>query len=110
MENLGSIFISLEKYDDAISISQQVINIAQRLGSKEDLKFSYVNLKEAFEAKKDYKSANDVLNKLMSIKDSLRNIDNAKSIAELETKFKTKEKETELSEVKLIQKLKGKGE
>ena len=59
---------SLEKYDDAISISQQVINIAQRLGSKEDLKFSYVNLKEAFEAKKDYKSANDVLNKLMASK------------------------------------------
>lgn len=108
MENLGSIFISLEKYDDAISISQQVINIAQRLGSKEDLKFSYVNLKEAFEAKKDYKSANDVLNKLMTIKDSLRNIDNANQIAELETKFKTKEKETELSEVKLIQKLKEK--
>ena len=108
MENLGSIFISLEKYDDAISISQQVINIAQRLGSKEDLKFSYVNLKEAFEAKKDYKSANDVLNKLMAIKDSLRNIDNANQIAELETKFKTKEKETELSEVKLIQKLKEK--
>ncbi len=108
MENLGSIFIALEKYDDAIAISQQVINIAQRLGSKEDLKFSYINLKDAYEGKKDYPMANVILNKLMSIKDSLRNIDNANQIVELETKFKTKEKEIELNEIKLLQQLKEK--
>lgn len=108
MENLGSIFIALEKYDDAIAISQQVINIAQRLGSKEDLKFSYINLKDAYEGKKDYPMANVILNKLMSIKDSLRNIDNANQIMELETKFKTKEKEIELNEIKLLQQLKEK--
>lgn len=108
MENLGSIFIALEKYDDAISISQQVIEIAQRLGSKEDLKFSYVNLKDAYEGKKDFPMANIILNKLMAIKDSLRNIDNANQMLELETKFKTKEKEIELSEIKLVQQLKEK--
>lgn len=108
MENLGGIFISLNKYDDAIAISDRVVTIASRLGSKEDIKFAYINLKDAYEAKKDYKSANIILNKLMEIKDSLRNIENANQIAELETKFKTKEKETELSEVKLIQKLKDK--
>lgn len=105
MENLGGIFISLGKYDDAITISDRVITIATRLGSKEDLKFAYINLKDAFEAKKDYKSANFILNKLMEVKDSLRNIKNANQIAELETKFKTKEKETELSEIKLMQEL-----
>ncbi len=108
MENLGSIFISLKKYDDAISISERVITIASRLGAKEDIKFAYMNLKEAYEAKKDYPTANYILNKLMEIKDSLRNIDNAGQIAELETKFKTKEKEVELSEVKLKQQLKEK--
>lgn len=105
MENLGGIFISLNKYDDAIAISDRVVTIASRLGSKEDIKFAYINLKEAYEAKKDYKSANIILNKLMEIKDSLRNIENANQIAELETKFKTKEKETELSEIKLMQEL-----
>jgi len=105
MENLGGIFISLNKYDDAIAISDRVVTIASRLGSKEDIKFAYINLKDAYEAKKDYKSANIILNKLMEIKDSLRNIENANQIAELETKFKTKEKETELSEIKLMQEL-----
>ncbi len=108
MENLGSIFIALEKYDDAITISQRVITIAQRLGSKEDLKFSYVNLKDAYEGKKDFVMANTILNKLMAIKDSLRNIDNANQMLELETKFKTKEKEIELNEIKLVQQLKEK--
>ena len=108
MENLGGIFIALNKLDDAISISERVVVIASRLGAKEDVKFAYINLKEAYEAKNDYRSANVILNKLMEIKDSLRNIENANQIAELETKFKTKEKEIELSEVKLIQQLRDK--
>jgi hypothetical protein len=29
MENLGSIFIALKKYDDAIQISERVVEIAQ---------------------------------------------------------------------------------
>jgi len=108
MENLGGIFISQHKYDDAIDISEKVLRIAERLGAKEDMKFAYINLKEAYQAKKDYLAANVILNKLMDIKDSLRNIENANQIAELETKFKTKEKEIELSEVKLIQQLRDK--
>ncbi len=108
MENLGSIFIALKKYDDAIAISQRVVTIASRLGAKQDMKFAYLNLKEAYEGKKDYSSANLILNKLMDIKDSLRSMDNANQIAELETKFKTKEKEVELSEIKLIQQLREK--
>jgi hypothetical protein len=72
------------------------------------VKYAYLNLKEAYEAKKDYPAANIILNKLMEVKDSLRNIENANQIAELETKFKTKEKEIELSEVKLIQQLRDK--
>lgn len=108
MENLGSIFNCLKKYDDAITISKRVIEIAQRLGSKEDLKFSYINLKEAYEGKKDYYSANLIINQLMEVKDSLRDLDNANQIAELETKFKTKEKDIEISEIKLIQQLKEK--
>ncbi|MBC7695520.1 MAG: tetratricopeptide repeat protein [Burkholderiales bacterium] len=105
MGNLGSIFIAQKNADEAIEISQQVLSIAVRLGAKEDMKSAYYNLKDAFELKKDYKSANAILNKLMDLKDSLRNMDNANQIAELEAKFKTKEKEVELSEVKLMQEL-----
>lgn len=105
MENLGSIFISLKRYEEAISISDRVVSIASRLGAKEDVKYAYINLKDAYEAKRDYPAANLILNKLMDLKDSLRNIDNANQIAELEAKFKTKEKEIELTEIKLTQEL-----
>jgi serine phosphatase RsbU (regulator of sigma subunit) len=108
MENLGVIYIAQKKYTEAIEISERVVTIANRLGSREDVKFAYMNLKDAHEGKGDFKAAFYVLNNLMTVKDSLRNIDNANQIAELETKFKTKEKEVELSEIKLLQKLKEK--
>ncbi len=105
MENLGGIFIKQKKYDDAISVSNRVLNFATRLGAKEDIKFAYVNLKQAYEGKGDFKLAYEIANKLMDVKDSLKNSDNLNQIAELEAKFKNKEKETELTEIKLVQKL-----
>lgn len=108
MNNLGSIFIAQGKWDDAISLSQRVLDISNRLGSKQDIKAAYINLRDAFEAKKDYRNANIILNKLMVLNDSIRNVENAGEIAELETRFKTKEKEAELTEVKLLQQLREK--
>lgn len=105
MGNLGSIFIAQKKPDEAINISEKVLAIATRLGAKEDVKSAYYNLKDAYELKKDFKGANAILNKLMDLKDSLRNLDNANQIAELEAKFKNKEKEVELTEIKLTQEL-----
>ncbi len=106
MGNLGSIFIAQNNPSEAIAISQRVLSIANRLGAKEDVKSAYYNLKDAYELKGDYKNANVIINKLMDLKDSLRNMDNANQIAELEAKFKNKEKEVELSEIKLSQELK----
>ncbi len=100
MNNLGSIFIAQNNLNDAIDISNRVLQLATRLGSKQDIKAACLNLRDVFELKKDYKSANQILNKLMMLNDSIRNIENANQIAELETKFKTKEKETELTEIK----------
>lgn len=108
MENLGSIYISQNKPDAAILISRKALAIAERLGAKEDMKFAYINMKEAYEAKNDFKNANFALNKIMEIKDVLRNIENTNQITELEAKFKTKEKEVELAEIKLKQELREK--
>lgn len=108
MNNLGSIFIAQNKWEDAISLSQRVLDISNRLGSKQDVKAAYLNLRDAYEAKRDYKNANIILNKLMVLNDSIRNAENSGEIAELETRFKTKEKEAELNEVKLLQQIREK--
>jgi serine phosphatase RsbU (regulator of sigma subunit)/Tfp pilus assembly protein PilF len=105
MGNLGSIFVAQKKPDEAIKISESVLTLATRLGAKEDVKSAYYNLKDAYELKKDYRKANLILNKLMDVKDSLRNIENAGQIAELEAKFKNKEKEAELTEIKLAKEI-----
>lgn len=104
MENLGGILNKINRYDEAIQVSERVLDIASRKGAKEDMKFALVNLKEAYEAKGNYKLANQIINRLMNLKDSLRTIENSSQVAELEAKFKNKEKETELNELKLVQK------
>lgn len=105
MNNLGSIYVEQGKLDDAIALSERVLGLATRIGSKQDIKAACLNLRDAYEAKKDFKSANFILHKLMSLNDSIRNAENASEIAELETRFKTKEKETELNEAKLLQQI-----
>ena len=105
MGNLGSIFIAEKNPNEAIKISESVLAIATRLGAKEDVKSAYYNLKDAYELKGDYMKANHILNKLMDLKDSLRNIENSGQIAELEAKFKNKEKEAELTEIKLAREI-----
>lgn len=108
MNNLASIYRAQGKLQDAISLSERVLNLSTRIGSKQDIKAACINLRDAYEEKKDYKSANAILNKLMSLNDSIRNSETVNEIAELEAKFKTKEKEVELSEIKLVQQLKEK--
>jgi serine phosphatase RsbU (regulator of sigma subunit) len=108
MENLGGILIKLNRIDEAIQVSERVLSIASRKGAKEDMKYALANLKDAYEAKGNYKMANQMITKLMNLKDSLRSVENSSQIAELEAKYKNKEKETELHELKLIQKYKEK--
>lgn len=106
MENLGSIYIKQNKPDKAIEISNDVLKIARRFNAKEDVKYALINLRDAYELKNDIKKAYEIQTQLMLLKDSLRNQDNMNQIAELEARFKNKEQEAELGEIKLQQKLK----
>ncbi|MDP2386394.1 MAG: tetratricopeptide repeat protein [Bacteroidota bacterium] len=105
MENLGLIYIKQKNPARAIEISNQVIELAIKNRAREDLKYAYINLKDAYELKGDYKAAFKIQTKLMFLKDSLRNEDNISKLAELEAKYNNKEKEKELIEMKLVQKL-----
>jgi len=105
MENLGTIYIRQKKADMALEISKEVLRLAQKFNAREDLKFAYINLRDAYELKGEYKAAFDVQSKLMRLKDSIRNQENLNQTAEMEAKFNNKEKEAELSEIKLEQKL-----
>lgn len=106
MENLGSIYIKQNKPDKAIEVSNDVLKIARRFNAKEDVKYALINLRDAYELKNDIKMAYEIQKQLMVLKDSLRNQDNMNQIAELEARFKNKEQEAELGEIKLQQKLK----
>ena len=105
MENLGTIYIKQKKPDAAIEISNQVLAIARRFNAREDVKYALINLKDAYEMKNDIHKAYMIQEELMSLKDSLRNLENMNHIAELEARFKNKEQEAELGEIKLQQKL-----
>ncbi len=106
MENLGTIYIRQKKADKAIEVASQSLLLANRFNSKEDVKYSYITLRDAYEIKGDYKTAYTFQAKLMRLKDSLMQQANVNQIAELEAKFKNQEQGVELNEIKLEQKLK----
>ncbi|HEY1039339.1 MAG TPA: tetratricopeptide repeat protein [Bacteroidia bacterium] len=106
MENLGLIYIKQKNPAKAIEISSKVVELALKNHAREDLKYAYINLKDAYELKGDYKSAYAIQTKLMFLKDSLRNEDNVSKLAELEAKYNNKEKEQQLAEIRFEQKLK----
>ncbi len=108
LENLGTIFLKQNKPDKAIEVSKEVIQIAGRRGAKEDLKYALINLKEAYAMKKDFGAAFEYQQKLMWLKDSLRNKEISDQVAELEARFSNEEKTKELNEIKFEQRLKEK--
>lgn len=60
----------------------------------------YKNMAEAYDSLKDYKNVTLYLNKFIQLKDSINNKEQNKAIADINTKYKTAEKDKENAELK----------
>lgn len=97
--SIATLYFNKGEIDKAIKYAQRSLAISKKIGAKENIKYGFSVLAEAFEKKKEYKQANHY-NKLYSnIKDSLLNEQNSKQIDEIEIKYETEKKE---SEIKLL--------
>ncbi len=91
--NLGSLYTKQDKYKQATNSFDAAYKIANESGFrklKEDIYQGYATL---YARKKEYQKAYEYNLLYLALKDSILNEENAKSIAELRTKYETAEKE-----------------
>ena len=100
--NMGELFIEQKNFSKAENYLNRGLEIANRNGLKTIKEAGYEKLSNLFEAKGDFKKANEFLKEYLIVKDSILNENNARIIAETETKYETEKKEKELLEQRAL--------
>nr|WP_315152974.1 tetratricopeptide repeat protein [uncultured Flavobacterium sp.] len=104
--SVGNILLERKKTEEAKSIFSSALNDAIKLGYLTEQGNIYDNLKEISLAQNDYKNAYTFAEKSSKIKDSIAHLQKDKEINELEVKFKTWQKEKEISVLQIENKAK----
>ncbi|WP_348824300.1 tetratricopeptide repeat-containing sensor histidine kinase [Flavobacterium aestuarii] len=95
--SVANIFLEKKKINEAKNIFNDALNDAIKLGYLTEQGNIYDNLKEISLTQNDYKSAYAFASKSAKVKDSIAHLQKDKEINELEVKFKTWQKEKEIS-------------
>ncbi|MFL5752429.1 MAG: tetratricopeptide repeat protein [Bacteroidia bacterium] len=99
--NAGDLYRGLKDYKRSLEFSLKSLEIAKMAGSKDDIMSSLNSIAETYSLLGDYKSAFDYYKKYSAVRDSIYNEENSKQISEIQTKFETEKKE---SQIKLLNK------
>ncbi|WP_435263271.1 tetratricopeptide repeat-containing sensor histidine kinase [Tenacibaculum sp. nBUS_03] len=103
--NIANIYLKLKRYKDAeLMFSLSLIN-AVELGYLNQQRLIYEKLKDISIAKNQYKNAFQFLNRVFSVKDSISKLQKDKEVNELEVKYKTLQKENEITLLKKNQEI-----
>lgn len=93
---MGSLYLKLHKPDSAIYYLNMALPIARDVGVLKILADCYKSLSNAYSSKGDYLKAYQYYVHFYELSDSLLNDEKVKQIAEMQTKYETKKKETEI--------------
>lgn len=86
----------------AVSIYKEAIQLAEKNGMTLVMTYDLnQNLAEAYKKQGDYKSAVEILNTMLAIKDSNYKINSAAALAEMQTKYDVQKKETLIAKQQL---------
>ncbi len=84
------------KMDQALNYFRKSLEISEEKNLKLLRKEAYRGMADVYEQKGNYQNAIGFLKQMQSVKDSILNEDNAKIIAEVETRYETEKKEKEI--------------
>ncbi len=94
--NIGILYSQKGNVEKAMSYLKKGLVLADSINSLEIMSKSNEALSEVYVKKEDYKNAYNYFKLHATIKDSLVNENNAKSMAEMQTKYGTEKKEKEI--------------
>jgi len=99
---LGLIYNRLKKYDLALACMLESKEIGIQEKMTDGIQFLYEDIGQTYYYLKDYKNARDYYVKYMTIRDSVYNNEKSKQIFELETKYQTEKKQSEIERLTLV--------
>lgn len=101
--NIGAIYYEIGNYPEAEKYLNEAYKLAVKIGSKNFAVDCLDGLVELYKKTGDYKKALDFKEQFSAYKDTLFNVESAKNISEVQTKFETekKEKENEILNLRL---------
>ncbi len=95
--SIGAMYGKARDFGTAKEYIEQALAISKEKGLANQELSAYKSLRELYQETGDFKKALDFELKHTNLKDSLYNIEKTKSIAELQTKFETADKEKQLA-------------
>ncbi len=99
---LGLALYSLGRYGDAETAIASILKKASTKNHKDDIIQMYLALSNTYSAMGQYKKALDCTYTIISLKDSLLNLEKAKAINEMDIKYKTSEKDKQIIQNQLL--------
>jgi signal transduction histidine kinase len=94
--NMGELFIEQRNYAKAEDYLNQGLALATQNDLKKIKEAAFAGLSEVYEGRGDFKRSIAYLKDYIKLKDSILNEDNARVVAEAETKYETEKKENEI--------------
>jgi signal transduction histidine kinase len=91
----------IEKYSAALKVVQKAIKTYQKTKDKNSLLYAYNQKKRYLDATAQYKASSQLADTIWNVTVQIYNERIANGIAEIETKYKTAEKEKEIAEQKI---------
>lgn len=104
--HLAGIYKSEGDYVSASSSANQALEIAKKIKARQEVMDARLALSEIYLSKKDFASAYREYKEYISVKDSLFRQEKSKQIAEIQTKYETEKKESEIKFLKQENELK----
>jgi tetratricopeptide (TPR) repeat protein len=95
--NIGMLYGKMGDFPKEIAFLQKGIVLAKELGRKDLLKDAYGELADAYSKQKEFEKAFQYHTLYSSLKDTLLNETNTRSINELQTQYQTEKKEKEIT-------------
>ncbi len=99
--NSGWAYLAMKQYDQAVALFSQGLAIAEKHKNEKNIESAYGSLADAYKARGDYPKAFSALEKYLQVHDSLQAQASSKAVLEMETRFRTQEKEAQLARQEL---------
>lgn len=94
---LAQNYLDLNRVDEAIGYASTSLDSALKIRSFENARLSLQILSEAYQQMEDYEQAVQAQQQMIAITDSLLNKEQTRQIAEMQTRYETKQKEQEIA-------------